>query len=403
SGTVLAVLDDTVLVGEEPTVLALGPYLVRGLGGRPLPPSPMFLSSSGEALARLVVPVLQRAWKRRLDALARGLEATRKERGRAADYADPDAALAAASKSVASFFEVLASAREVRVELQPRMDRVVVDARLVPQDQGAAESLATGLSEQASLEGLARLQSHAQFGFQWARSAPEKNGAWSKILKPLLGERATDAELRVVDEALVALDEGCGAVHTWGASAQGEWMWTGEVADRVRLQQGIERALALARRKPFVALLASRGEPRVRTGTRASSGRAPVHFAEVGLIPAASERVQGRGAQTIELLWTASDGAFTLVAAQDADPLFTRLSRPSSASSVQDPSAVGLFAPNDRAAFAAFVDAGALGLLGPARESALLAFALSGDRQGVHLRVAAAPRAAQLLMQRMIP
>lgn len=402
TGPALAILDDTLLLGQREKLAKLGGFVVRSLGRGQPPARTLLLTAHGQSLSASVVPLLRQAWLQRRERLEQSRLGTEQARGRVADFADPAAVLKGVDASLDFLFTVLASAEQVELELSVEDARALLDFKLVPRPEGAARALALGLSD-VPLSALSRLPEQTLFGLLLGRSAPASRSSWAGGLKQLFGERLSDADFVAAEAALKLLDEGRGQEQLFAASLDGAVIWTGEVADPEKLEGGIRGTLALIRRKPFLLPFAEIfGSPRLHYDKRPpGQDRTGVHSATMTFTPTPAQRTAGQQGKTLEILWVVDAQRFTLVLAPDADPWFDRMA--SGGSGRPELSASQLLAPTSRAALAGALELGVLSAATlPGASRAPVAFAVTGDAEALRMRIGMSPGAVELLARSMV-
>jgi hypothetical protein len=118
----------------------LGPYVTRTLPSRTLPAEAAVLEVPRSALQALLKPRLEGAWKEGRSFLLAQDERMRLERGRAPDFADPAAIVAALDAMLARRIAIVGDLERVRIALDVAEDAAVLTATLAPTSDPASEA-----------------------------------------------------------------------------------------------------------------------------------------------------------------------------------------------------------------------------------------------------------------------
>jgi hypothetical protein len=197
SGPALAVVDRFVVSSPDAGALErAAAYAVRGVSpDRPRAMGVRF-SAHQAALAASLRTVLAERWSATRAELERSAEALRRERGRAADFAEPSGVLALLDRLMRGVGELLASSVLLAVALVPHDDRLELTLELEPDRAGAAAELMRSLRP-AGLSPFGGLPGESAAALIWRPTAegPSDTNA-GEPLRALFGPRlsAPDAE-----------------------------------------------------------------------------------------------------------------------------------------------------------------------------------------------------------------
>jgi hypothetical protein len=241
----LGIVDDWLVTSRDAKSLrAAAAYLARTLGPRRAPDAPLTLSVSRGALGGILTQTVKERWaslKTALDAQAREMQ---KERGRPADFAEPDAVLALGDGAARSLVELLSSSERLTLVLRPEEDRLELVMTLTPRPGGElARSLAA--LEVGSLEPLLGLPEPVVAVLSRSsdaeRAASAENPA--DALRAVLGPRLSEKDAAPLAGALRSVHRGRGSVTLFGVLAEGGAFVKQEVRDPKELERGIRGLL----------------------------------------------------------------------------------------------------------------------------------------------------------------
>jgi hypothetical protein len=206
SGPALAVVDGFVLSSPDAGALErAAAYAVRG----PSPDRPRAMglrfNVPRAALAASLRTLLAERWSATRAELERSAEAFRRERGRAADFAEPAGVLAWLEGVVRGVGELLASSASLSVALVPHADRLELTLELEPDRAGAAAELMRSLRP-ASLAPFGGLPGESAAALIWRPTpeAPSDTNA-GESLRALFGPRLSPPDSERVSAFVSAL------------------------------------------------------------------------------------------------------------------------------------------------------------------------------------------------------
>jgi hypothetical protein len=216
SGPALAVVDGFVLSSPDAGALErAAAYAVRGAS--PDRPRAMGLRFSvhRSALAASLRTLLAERWSATRAGLERSAEALRRERGRAADFAEPAGVLAWLDGLVRGVTELLASSVLLSVALVPHDDRLELTFELEPDRAGAAAELMRSLRP-AGLAPFGGLPGDSAAALIWRPTAegPSDTNA-GESLRALFGPRLSAPEAERVSAFVSALRRDPPAARAW--------------------------------------------------------------------------------------------------------------------------------------------------------------------------------------------
>jgi len=385
----IAVVDDVVLMGPPPALALAGPYLGRVLARAPASGPPV-LVLRGAALRERIVPVLRGVWRARREKLAQGARSLREARGRPADFAEPEALLAAADSAVGVALSVLESAREARLELIAEKDHARFELRVLgARLEEVARFLPPG--PEGARELITELPASALLSLRTRRSAEGASAGLPPLVRELLGDRLAPATARAVDSTWSALDRARGSEQALALLEDGTVMWTGTVVDPRALRAAITEAVRHAARSPFIDPFTARlGRVLgVREESKASADGSPVDRFRLRFAGKPPET----NSTTIDVTARVDAERFTVV---------LEAANGASAPSSEDPTRASLLRALDPArALVSIVDLAALGLA-PRGAPAPAAFALGSSGDEVRLTMALSPRASAALTRGLL-
>jgi hypothetical protein len=336
----LGIVGNYLLVAESASVLFLaGPFVARTLPKRPPPSESIVLTARQQALAGPVAKQLQRLWREQASELKTLDQRNRQDRGgRAPDFGDPLAALNGVGASVDTLVELLKSARELRVVLEPLDDGLELRAELTPGQEGPAAEVVRELVV-GGVEPLLTLPKNTLFGVLSRGSSSQREESaksMSTRLRALFGERLSDGDKALIDETFVQLARGRGDFAAYGLIECNGGVCAvmrGAAGDVSAFNSGLKSLLKFPRIKAFSEPLRQFvGEITVRPSSTSVPGLpGRVDRAALTLKPARMQAA-GRGAaqadvETFELLWRADSELVYAAAGRDAAPALLELTQ----------------------------------------------------------------------------
>lgn len=320
---------------RQADVERLGPYVTRTLPARTLPAESAVLDVPRAALKTLLEPKLEALWKDGKAFLLAEDERARAARGRAPDFADPAAIVAAVDAVLARRLAILGDLEGVRIGLDVGDEATVITATLKPREgEGPARawiaSMSVGdASEVLALPATSLLALSSREGeAERVDQAAKLEEAVASSLGPRLKEpsRLHEAFASIAkargDSLAVALDlEGAASV-----------LVRAPVRDGDAADAAVRGALDLARVEPFRDLLGVRG---VSSGAEELPGlgkvstmtitRAPREAKEGALDRARGEPARGapRAPSPIGFAWTVERASGSLALGAGAEPVAT--------------------------------------------------------------------------------
>ena len=324
------------LVARQAADLArLGPYVTRTLPARPSSTdAAVAIEIPKSALRTVVKPKLESLWSDGKSFLLTQDERMRAERGRAPDFGDPAAIVAALDSMLGRRVAILGDLEKLRVELEITEDAAVFTAMLTPLasgEAGPARRWVDGMKVGDAAPVLA-LPSVSALALSMRDSEPDRDEQAKELertLTPSLGSRLNDpAKLHDVIEAMTkARDES--VAFAVGLDDPAGLLVHSPVRDAASADTAIRGAFDLTKVEPFKELL------RVRDVTSSSEelpGLGKIAVAMVAREPKDAKRGPGRAQPRAEataraaasragVAWTTDRG--TLVLGAGAEPLVT--------------------------------------------------------------------------------
>lgn len=278
-----------------------GNYLLLATGAEALSEAGRFVAESVSERARSepglalrvgggvaqgkLVSALREGWRVRRQALLGRAEQERLSKGRKADFAEPAALLGGVDSTVESLFDVLQSAKELRLSLTPHSERLSVEVSLLPSGQGAAKLLADEMVLGA-VAPLLQLPSSTAFALLLRGESEPKPGesGLSGALVRLFGERITSEQSGKLDQVLSAFAATRrGATVVGVVSSPAALVATFEVSDEQAFGSAFADALGLIELGPLRSWLgATFGAPSLQSlPNKGALGRARLRLSPV--------------------------------------------------------------------------------------------------------------------------
>lgn len=332
----LAILGNYLLASRHAADLTeVGPYAARTLSKEPPPKRPISLSLRKSALSGPVASTLRDAWKSKKAELEQ-LDGKNRQThgGRAPDFGDPAAAIAALSGAVDSFVKVLESADAGRIVVEPLGDRLEVMVELDAAKEGAAAEIFSGfaLGDAAPIGALPAATPIAVLvrTSSASREASAKN--IEQGLGDLFGDRLSAPDREKVKGVLDKLSRGRGDWETYGVyveAGKGGAVYRASTTDAKQFDAGAKDLFKLLSVKAL-------GEPlRQFAGeisVKQSSAQIPgvpgtAQRTLLGLKPSPMRTAADKSGkvsaetQDLELLWAHKDGRVFGAGSLDAVPI----------------------------------------------------------------------------------
>lgn len=315
-----------------------GPYVARTLPKRPVPTGGVVMVASHAALTGPIATHVKTAWKAYQDKLEAADRAMRAQHGgKAPDFADPGAALLGAGAAVDGLVQVLATANELTLVVDPLEGRVEARLELSPETNGAAAELVGGMVV-GPMDGLVKLPRSTGVGFETkstAASREQSARSTGDALAKLFGDRLKAADRKKLDGVLTDLARGRGDEQSValvsGGAGSGVVLRT-HVADAEAFARGVKGGFGLLALPAFSAPLESFvGKVGVTLSTRKIAGvggkvqRALVTIKRSGSAPDRQTPALADSTTKIEALWTIDGGVAYGAAGTDAAPVLAEL------------------------------------------------------------------------------
>lgn len=139
----LGVSGNYLLVATRAEALtAAGRFVADSVSKRARKEPGLELRANERLLKERVAVVLRAAWQKRRAELVDGMAREREAKGRAPDFAEPEALLAGVDNTIESFLDVVESSRELVLSVTPDTPGVRVELALTPGADGASSLLA---------------------------------------------------------------------------------------------------------------------------------------------------------------------------------------------------------------------------------------------------------------------
>jgi len=362
-----AICGDSVLVGPRTTVERVGEYVARGLAPKAQARAPISLYAPGEALRAFGGPALRAAWTARRAELLAALTREQVQRGRPADFAEPQALLAWLDEWMQMLIAVVESARELRGDLSVAGESVALELELEPEPAGAGQAFAQSL-QGGDAAALGALPAETAVGVLLRRGASEPPNR-TTLARALFGSRPSERDQLSLERAFSDIDAGRGDVQAFALLADLSVVWRGGVNDATRLRAGIAALLPLLTRKPWSeALTAAFGRPTlvqqpVENMDDATLQRTRLSLAKAGVA----------APKTYELASLVSARRFVMTFSSAGTSLLDRAlaAEVGGAGLAGQPSLAPLIADRHDVSYAAVADFSRLGLAAPGSPAAL--------------------------------
>ncbi len=334
----LGIVGNYLLVTERADLLTLaGPFVARTLPKRPAPTEPIVITARRQALAGPIAKQLQRLWREQASELKALDQQNRQERGgRTPDFGDPLAALNGVAATVDTLIDVLKSARELRLILEPLDDGVDLRAELTPEQAGPAAEVVSELVV-GGVEPLLALPKNTVVGVLSRGSLAQREASaksMSERLRALFGERLSQTDKALIDDTFAQLARGRGDFAAYGLVEREGALYAvmrGSAGDVAAFNAGLKSLLKFPRVRAFSEPLRQFvGELVVRPSSVSIPGLAGrVDRAALTLKPA---RMRMAGAkpgeldvENFELLWRSEGQIVHAAVGRDAAPALVEL------------------------------------------------------------------------------
>jgi hypothetical protein len=396
----LAVLGNYLIVGQQNGELeSAAPYLVRTLASRPLPSEAFVAEFSQTALAGPLTAAVQGTWQGYQQNLRELDRAQRDAKGRAPDFGDPAAVIAAADQSVRAVFDLLQTMKGARLVVTQEGEATALALRLElePASGGFAERSIAELAL-GTLKPVLALPSETALALL-LRSQPAEREALAKDaglgLEQLLGARLAEKDREQLRRVLSGFHQGRGDASVYGLLPERTLFIASDATDPAKLQSafhGLGRVLGLSAIKaPLREYL---GDFSVQTEKRELSG---VSVERMTFAP----RVRpGANSKSVEAWFTSRGQSAWLTLGLGAQGgLAALLAADSSAPALRDDRELGaLRAPAlEDVALALYVNLARLGLSADPTLAAPALFVLRRHGRAAWLELSCSARAANLL------
>jgi hypothetical protein len=327
---------------SEDDLLRWGPYAYRTMPTLAAPEGSAAIVAAigGDALAGSLSSRLASLWEEQRTWLAaRDEEQRARHGGRAPDFGDPRAILAAADAAVRRRLALVAHARRARIEIAPGADEAHADLFLDPGDDPGGAGLVTAMRT-GDVSPLAHAPADAVLALLDRDDAAVRANDLrdlESVLDGALGGRAGADDLRAAHAAMEDWGQGRGdwwcAAVAWGLAdaSRGLWLRTPAV-DADRSERAVREIVTLPRRHAFGDLLA--GSLHLGPATLAASDVPSFGKANMAtfawLEPDASARrpAPSPPARSLGVAWGVHDGDLMLAAGSAAAQLLSVAAAP---------------------------------------------------------------------------
>ncbi|AKV03539.1 hypothetical protein AKJ09_10202 [Labilithrix luteola] len=239
----------------------LGPYLTRTLPSRPLPPGALVADVPRSALASVIAPKLRSLWaETQRSLLAQDDQARRAHGGRAPDFADPKAILAAADTMLGRRLDIVGDLDRLRLSLDVGDEGTVISATMTPAAGGGAASkwiTAMRTGDHAPIDALPASAAVALLLRDGDEARAEQARELEEALRASLGERLAAADGKklheVFDDGAKARSDVLTASVLWDEPQA--FALQAPVKDAEAAGRAVRGALDLARAAPFKEML----------------------------------------------------------------------------------------------------------------------------------------------------
>jgi hypothetical protein len=356
------------LAPTEGDLLRLGPYAYRTMPTLAAPEgSAAIVATIGhDALEGRLSSRLTSFWAEQRAWLAtRDDEQRARHGGRAPDFGDPRAILAAADAAVKRRLDLVAHARRARIEIAPGDDEVHAELFLDPGDDPGGADLVAALPT-GDVVPLAQAPADAVlalFSRDEAARRADGVGELESVIDGVLGGRAGADDLRAAHAAIEDWGQGrrdwwCAAV-SWGAAEPSHGLWVRTPAtDAERSERAVRELVNLPRRHAFGDLLA--GTLHVAPATLATADVPSFGRASLATFAWLEPNASARRAASLPagsppaVAWGVHDGDLMLAAGSAAPALLSAAAAPPRRLGDDPANARALAALGTDAAFAVF-------------------------------------------------
>jgi hypothetical protein len=327
------------LARDEAALLALGPYTYRTLPTKPPQSSSAFAAAFApqSALSGPIAASLLSRWVTAKSSLEASDDEDRSTHGgRAPDFADPRAILAAADAAIRRRIAFLSQARSARLEVDVRDDRVRADLAVVPgEGQSAERSLVDSMRPGDPLP-LGRAPSGALLAVLLRDDAAGRAAGahdWAAVAAHAFGDRLKREDDRAIQMALDDWARGCGdwvtAAFPWGERRA--MLVRTPVAEREVAVRAVREIVGVSQRPPLGDLatkILAIGPASIGAVDVPSFGKASVAtFSPATLGSRASEPK----APSLGVAWGVREGDLFLAAGEDASRFLAAAASPTEA------------------------------------------------------------------------
>lgn len=378
-----------------------GPFVARTLPKRHMPSEPIALVAPKAALSGPIAAQLKQAWadyRARLQASKQRAQA--RHGGRPADFANPSVALRGASGAVTDLIDVLASAEQLRVVVDPASDHLELRVQLKPGPSGAAQQFVHGMTT-GSAQPLLALPGGTAFALIERTTAKARHASAQSTrdaVENLLGSRLGAAQRQQLEKTLGDLARGRGDVLAYAlvlSQKHASLVLESSVSDAKAFDRGIRGLIGLLHVPAFAAPLeAFIGRASFQQSTARLPGvSGPVQRVRVRSL---SSRPRAPALKPITGLWAIQGGMLYATVGRDSNAVFPELTlaaRDPHNNLGTEPQVAAALRPVQNVSFALFADPARLGLLGSSSQASapvLLSVGKSGDQGVIRLRVARA-------------
>lgn len=331
-GMSLGLVGNYLLVSDTSEHLVTGgPFVARTLPKRKIPSESITLVVPKTALSGPVAAKLRQAWADYRTRLRASQQRARAQHGgRPADFANPAAALSGANDIVQSLIEVLSSARELRVVVEPGTHHLQARLELEPGKSGAAEQFVRGMATGSAVPLLALPQGTA-FALLERTTAPSRQASAQSTrdaIEKLLGSRLDAAERQQLEKTLGDLVHGRSDVLTYAlvlGAGHASLALESSVADPKAFEHGVHELVGLLRFPAFLA-------PIEQFVGRVSLQQSTAHVAGIsGSVNRVLVRLTSNHASSspppkpFSCLWTIQDGMLYATVGRDSNAALPEL------------------------------------------------------------------------------
>lgn len=248
----LGVAGNYLLSAEKPEdLIACGPYVAGTLPTRPSQEGEIVLVAPGSALKGPIAKWVKETWSSIRKEKEQDAEVMRKEKGRAADFGDPAAALANVDGRVEAVLSVLSDLENARARIDTDESGIHATVTMSPASATGVASTRFASMAGGDVKPLLAMPQDTVLGFlvrddEKARMQDAKDQAAG--VAALLGERLAEDDKKKVEAALSAWAAGRGdwlaASVRWSQDTQG-LIVRGAARDPKSLDEGIRSIVGL--------------------------------------------------------------------------------------------------------------------------------------------------------------